>query len=411
MFDKKLKTAINLFIIFNLLFAGFFANGQSIDELEQQIKAKQDLIQELEKKVSALKESIKYQQSTQSTLKKQISNMEAEIQQLTLEIRLTQTKINETGLQIEKLGNSITQLEGDISSHREYLASAIRAFNEYDRETPFEIILKNENFSDFFDQMEYMENLQKNIQEKLIIIKSLKEQTGAEKQKQENFMDSLESLNQDLKGKTLVLNFQKGDKQDLLTATKNQEKIYQAQLKELRKQQEGIQKEIYSLEDKLRIAIDPNSIPAGKKGLLSWPIKNTITQNYGPTSVTGFINNVYNFHNGIDVRASIGAQVKAAYDGVVSGVGNNEKYAYGKWITINHQNGLTTLYGHLSLQKVSVGQKISRGEVIGYSGNTGYSTGPHLHFSVYATNTFKIESRWFGALPIGGSLNPLNYLD
>ena len=75
MFDKKLKTAINLFIIFNLLFAGFFANGQSIDELEQQIKAKQDLIQELEKKVSALKESIKYQQSTQSTLKKQISNM------------------------------------------------------------------------------------------------------------------------------------------------------------------------------------------------------------------------------------------------------------------------------------------------------------------------------------------------
>jgi len=411
MFDKKLKTAINLFIIFNLLFAGFFANGQSIDELEQQIKAKQDLIQELEKKVSALKESIKYQQSTQSTLKKQISNMEAEIQQLTLEIRLTQTKINETDLQIEKLGNSITQLEGDISSHREYLASAIRAFNEYDRETPFEIILKNENFSDFFDQMEYMENLQKNIQEKLIIIKSLKEQTGAEKQKQENFMDSLESLNQDLKGKTLVLNFQKGDKQDLLTATKNQEKIYQAQLKELRKQQEGIQKEIYSLEDKLRIAIDPNSIPAGKKGLLSWPIKNTITQNYGPTSVTGFINNVYNFHNGIDVRASIGAQVKAAYDGVVSGVGNNEKYAYGKWITINHQNGLTTLYGHLSLQKVSVGQKISRGEVIGYSGNTGYSTGPHLHFSVYATNTFKIESRWFGALPIGGSLNPLNYLD
>ena len=411
MFDKKLKTAINLFIIFNLLFAGFFANGQSIDELEQQIKAKQDLIQELEKKVSALKESIKYQQSTQSTLKKQISNIEAEIQQLTLEIRLTQTKINETGLQIEKLGNSITQLEGDISSHREYLASAIRAFNEYDRETPFEIILKNENFSDFFDQMEYMENLQKNIQEKLIIIKSLKEQTGSEKQKQENFMDSLESLNQDLKGKTLVLNFQKGDKQDLLTATKNQEKIYQAQLKELRKQQEGIQKEIYSLEDKLRIAIDPNSIPAGKKGLLSWPIKNTITQNYGPTSVTGFINNVYNFHNGIDVRASIGAQVKAAYDGVVSGVGNNEKYAYGKWITINHQNGLTTLYGHLSLQKVSVGQKISRGEVIGYSGNTGYSTGPHLHFSVYATNTFKIESRWFGALPIGGSLNPLNYLD
>lgn len=411
MLKRKHKIAVNFFIILNLLFAGFFTHGQSIDELEQQIKDKQSLIQELEKKVAVLKENIKGQQSTQSTLKKQITAMETEIQRLTLEIKLTQAKINEADMQIEKLGNNIAQLENDIGNHQTYLASAIRVINEYDQETPFEVILKNENFSDFLDQIEYIENLQKNIQEKLTAIKSLKEQTNAEKQKQEDFMNSLQSLNQDLKGKTLVLNFQKGDKQDLLTTTKNQEKLYQAQLKELQKQQENIQKEIYSLEDKLRIAIDPNSIPAGKKGLLAWPIKNTITQTYGPTSATGFINNVYNFHNGIDIRASIGDQVKAAYGGVVSGVGNDGKYAYGKWITINHQNGLTTLYGHLSVQRVSVGQKVGRGEVIGYSGNTGYSTGPHLHFTVYATNTFKIESRWYGALPIGGSLNPLNYLD
>lgn len=66
-------------------------------------------------------------------------------------------------------------------------------------------------------------------------------------------------------------------------------------------------------------------------------------------------------------------------------------YSYGKWIMVKHDNGLSTLYAHLDLIKVTVGQRVSLGETIGYSGNTGYSTGPHLHFSVYATQGVRIE--------------------
>ena len=87
------------------------------------------------------------------------------------------------------------------------------------------------------------------------------------------------------------------------------------------------------------------------------------------------------------------------------------KYAYGKWITIKHDNGLTTLYGHLSAQSVSVGQKVQTGNVIGYGGSTGYSTGSHLHFTVYATNTFHVEPNRYGyPTPLGGPLSPLLYL-
>lgn len=402
-----------MIIILTLFPRGSFVMGETviINELEQQIQDRQKMIQELEKKVAELREAIKGKQSTQNTLKKQIASMEAEINRLQLEIRLTQAKINETGLQINKLENQITELEGKINNHRGYLSSAIRIINEYDKEDAFEILLKNNSLSDFLDQVEYMENLQNEIQISLEEIKILKGEANNEKQKQEEYKNSLQSLNEDLTSKNLVLNFQKDDKEDLLSSTKNQEKVYQAQLKELQKQREEIQKSIYELEDKLRMAIDPNSIPGAQKGLFSWPIKNTVTQTYGPTSQTGFINNVYSFHNGIDIRAHIGDAIKAPYDGIISGVGNNGKYAYGKWITINHQNGLTTLYGHLSVQKVSAGQEVKRGEVIGYAGSTGFSTGPHLHFTVYSTKTFKVESRWFGALPIGGSINPMNYLE
>ena len=413
-------TFIAIFLSLNLFFSGgYFSYGQEsspaqpslINDLSSQIQNKQNLIKELEKKVAELRNAIKDKQSTQSTLKKQIASMEAEINRLESEIQLTREKISETNLQIQKLDQEMGELEKKINNHKEYLSNAIRIINEYDKETAFEIILENNNLSDFLDQIEYIENLQKNAQEKLVEIKILKAQTDNDKQKQEDFKNSLESLHQELKSKDLVLNFQVSDKEYLLTSTKNQEKNYQAQLKQVLKQQQDIEKEIYQLEDKLRMAIDPNSLPTAQKGLLDWPIKNAITQTYGPTSITGFINNVYTFHNGIDLRARIGDAIKTAGDGVVVGVGNDGKYAYGRWIAINHQNGLITLYGHLSVQKVSVGQQVKRGEVIGYAGNTGFSTGSHLHFTVYATNTFKIESRWYGALPIGGSLNPLNYLD
>jgi murein DD-endopeptidase MepM/ murein hydrolase activator NlpD len=107
----------------------------------------------------------------------------------------------------------------------------------------------------------------------------------------------------------------------------------------------------------------------------------------------------------------------------VVGVSNTDLvpgcYSFGKWVMVKHPNGLSTLYAHLSLQTVSVGQKVGTGELIGYSGNTGYTTGPHLHFGVYATQgvqitLFKNSLHCKGAtIPLAtldAYLNPLSYL-
>ncbi len=108
---------------------------------------------------------------------------------------------------------------------------------------------------------------------------------------------------------------------------------------------------------------------------------------------------------------------------MVRGVGDTDLVcrgaSYGKWILVEHPNGLSTLYAHLSLIKVSTGQQVLLGEIIGYSGNTGYSTGPHLHFTVYATQGVQIAQR--KSAVCGGSytmpiadlkayLNPMSYL-
>jgi len=87
------------------------------------------------------------------------------------------------------------------------------------------------------------------------------------------------------------------------------------------------------------------------------------------------------FHDGVDFRANIGTTVMASLDGVVSVVGEN--WLYGKYIIIRHSNGYKTLYGHLNSYSVREGDRVARGRKIGESGNTGYSTGPHLHFGMY----------------------------
>lgn len=94
----------------------------------------------------------------------------------------------------------------------------------------------------------------------------------------------------------------------------------------------------------------------------------------------------YRAHLGIDYAAPKGTPIKAAGDGRVSFVGR--KGGYGKTVTINHTDGYRTLYAHLSKynKRAKKGQKVKKGQIIAYVGNTGMSTGPHLHFGLYKNN-------------------------
>ena len=81
------------------------------------------------------------------------------------------------------------------------------------------------------------------------------------------------------------------------------------------------------------------------------------------------------------------------------------------WAAVEHDNGLVTVYAHVSVRSVIVGQQVNRGDTIGNMGSTGLSTGSHIHFMVYAPKTFTVkESKISGTLPIGATLNPADYL-
>jgi murein DD-endopeptidase MepM/ murein hydrolase activator NlpD len=121
-----------------------------------------------------------------------------------------------------------------------------------------------------------------------------------------------------------------------------------------------------------------------------WPVQGIITQGFGvPELGYGAP------HTGIDIAVPVGTPVAAGGNGTVIFAGGDPCCSFGYYIVIAHPGGLETLYGHLSHIGVSVGQAVSQGQIIGNSGNTGYSTGPHVHFQVQ-----------IGEVPV----NPLQYL-
>ena len=114
-----------------------------------------------------------------------------------------------------------------------------------------------------------------------------------------------------------------------------------------------------------------------------WPVEGQVTGSFGER-IDPF-NGEGAFHSGVDIGSRYGAQIIAPADGVVTAT--ETLGGYGKTIMIDHGNGISTRYGHLSGFAVTAGQRVQRGDVIGYVGESGRSTGPHLHYEVRINNT------------------------
>ncbi|RJQ14015.1 hypothetical protein C4553_01665 [Candidatus Parcubacteria bacterium] len=429
------KNFISAFIIFTL-FVSFFAttavfgqeetetnteeadNGLSeeklieLEQLQKELEVKEQEARELEEKAEELNQSIEETQKQKDSLTKEIQLLNSRINKLNLDIKYTQNRISKTNLEINSLEYKIEEKIFEIENKTKAMTSVIQSLYEAEQEQPLIAILRNESISDMVAQINYLSTLESQLLANLRQLKDLRDNLTNEKRKQEGLKTDLTKLKNKLADQQNVEAWQRQQKNQVLKDTKNQEKEYRDLLVETNQRREEIAREIFELEEKIRLTIDPNAIPIKRPGVLGWPVEtHRITQTYGPTSKTGFNNDSYNFHNGIDIGLPAGTPVFSAGEGEVIANGNVSPYAYGRWVAIKHPNNLVTLYGHLSVVKVSNGQSVKRGELIAYSGNTGFSTGPHLHFTVYAGDTFKTVQRWFGLLPLGGSVNPLDYLN
>jgi len=420
-YNLKLKNCLNkiilTFCIVILIFTFSFFNlavGAAPSELKNSIDQKTQELLEITSQIKENQKSLEETQGQSKTLQQEVKRIDSNITAVSLSIRSSQVTIDKLGLEINSLQYDISDTEQQIIDKQDAITKILQEFQQTDQETPLIIFLKNKSLADSVLEIQNLADLNSGLSTEMNDLKNTKTALS-DKLKQSADKKQL-AINeaQNLKDKQLILGETKKEKQTVLVQTKNQEQVYQKTISDLQKKQAAIASEIENMDEELRLKIDPSALPSKRPGVLAMPVSGILSQDYGATTFAkyGYLGK---WHNGVDFAASIGTPIFSAEKGKVVAVGNSDAYcyrgAYGKFIVIEHENNLTTLYGHLSLQVVKVNDTINRGQLIGYTGKTGYATGPHLHFSVYASQTFRMgASKTCGLLPYGGDLNPMDYL-
>ena len=398
-----------------------------VERLQQQISDKNERLQEIEAEIAEYEAALKEVGAEKSTLQSAINKLNLERQKVQSDIRYTQNKIDNTDLEISKLSIEITDTEAEILRNEAAVKEIIRNLYSKEDESLIEVMLRHDNLSDFWNEVESLETIRNSMSERVSNLLDLKLSLEGKKTDETIRKEELLVLKKQYDGQQAVLENNKREKDDLLEATKNEEAAYQAQLAAKQAAREQLIKEVRAIESELQFILDPNSIPEKGSVVFAWPLKNVVlTQRFGYTRFA--LSGAYsgNAHNGIDLGAPVGTTIYAPLSGTVRNTGNTDAvpgcYSWGKWLLIDHPNGLSTLFAHLSHIGVSPGERVNTGDIVGYVGNTGYSTGPHLHYTLYVSeavqvkrfNEFKASTNCGAALSpfsaIEGYLDPLDYL-
>jgi murein DD-endopeptidase MepM/ murein hydrolase activator NlpD len=406
-------------------------SAQTVDQLQSNVSDLSAKIKALDAEIASYNSKILSTQGEAKTLKQALANLEyqrsllsKEISRTLLKIKAAQSKIADTQVEI-----TVTQLT--IDKNKNAIMELMRTLyrNESSEPPLLSTLSKTGKLSDTLDAVKRNTDISNTINTKVQNLKDSKDDLQVTKSAYEESKKQLETLTENLSDQKASIEQTSSQKAQLLALTKNKETEYQKLLQERKAKKGQLEQELLDVESKLKVFVDANKLPRYGSGVLKWPISTVkITQTFGNTPFASQNPQVYNGsgHNGVDFGASVGTPILAAESGIVVGTGNTDAscvgVSYGKWVLIKHSNGLTTLYAHLSRIDVVGGQSVTALQKIGLSGNTGYSTGPHLHFTVYASDSVHIsgpteyKSKVCGTYmimplaPRAGYLNPLSYL-
>lgn len=421
-----LKSLFLLILIF--VYKDIFANT-TVSELEAQIQARNQDMQNLQSELNVLRANLIKVNQESRTLGGTVLELDTTRKKLLTEIKIAEEKIGKTSSAISILEIEISQKGSSIDKSKNAIAQGIRRMHEIDSINITHKILSQKNFSDLVNEANEILDFQKNLQIKIQDLRRSQTELGEKIEKQENEKEKLLGYRKEVDGQKQVVEVNKKEKEALLRETKNQEAEFQKIIAEKERLRAQFEAELIEYESRLSFILDPKSIPVAKHGVLAWPLdKILITQGFGLTADSA---RLYSHrqgawqgrHTGIDFRAN-NDPVKSMSDGVVVGFGNTDttcpRASFGGWVLLKFDNGLAAIYSHLATFNVKVGQRVKTGDVIAYSGNTGYSTGPHLDVKVVPASAVTIETwpskgcpgkNYTTPIVAGGAyLDPLSYL-
>ncbi|MBE6623380.1 MAG: hypothetical protein E7621_04265 [Ruminococcaceae bacterium] len=359
------------------------------DNIETQIRSLESSLSKIEKERSQAQKALnsaKNSKNNQLALKRQYDN---EIVSLESLILTTEELIKQYDLSIEKANEDIAVLEGQLEEQELAFEDMIRMSFMYGNDNYLQMIFDSGSFSDLLsrlDMVSYLLSYNKNVIDGMIEteeqLRMSTDNLQLSKDNLQSYIESKETLKAELDQKS-------NEAQLLINSLDKDEKAAAQALKEIEASKKQLEEDIAELAKQYN--------KTGEKysgGIFIWPVDQKQSTSSGWEWRINPISKKREFHNGLDIPAPRGTKIFAASGGTV--VKAAWYGGYGNCVIINHGGGVMTLYGHCNKLNVKEGQSVKQGDTIAFVGSTGYSTGNHLHFTVYENGNTAV--------------NPWNYL-
>lgn len=358
--------------------------------------------------IDAMKEEANSLKQQQEEIQDQLDSLAADRENamarktlLEQQINATRAEINTIAAQIAKYDELIAQKQEELSqaeaeeqAQYELFCERVRYMEEQGEVSYWSILFSSKDFADLLDNAMMVEEIMDYDNQVMDQLIALREQIEEDKAELETARQEQQDAKAEQEAAQANLQAQESEVDALLSQISNQEDELEAREAQLRAASDAATAEIAAAERELAAQIA--NVPSESGFLWPLPGRYNLSSLFGSRKhpITGKANN----HTGIDIPASSGTSILAAKSGVVTTSTYNN--SYGNYVVVSHSDGTSTLYAHMVRRNCSKGDTVSQGQVIGYVGTTGSSTGNHLHFEVRVNGSRVDPISYFTDLPL-----------
>ena len=355
-----------------------------VNDLKDEAGDLADQRKELESQLDALADDKSEALKRKDLLDQQITNLSSQIRNVEAQISTYETLITQTEAEL-------AEAQEKEEAQYELFCSRVRDMEKRGTVSYWSVLFRATSFTDLLGRLDIINEIMDADQAVIDELKAFQEEIETKKTELETSKKESEAAKADLVTKKNDLDVQRTKANQLVQEIESNESEYQSTLDAIEAEEESIQKKIVQLSQQL--AAQNGSSSSAALGGYIWPVSSRrITSPFGNrnTGIAGASTN----HKGVDIGGVYyTSQVHAAKAGTV--IISTYSSSYGNYVVVSHGSGNTTLYAHMSSRSVSVGDYVNQGDVLGITGSTGISSGPHLHVEITENGT---------------RVNPLNYL-
>jgi murein DD-endopeptidase MepM/ murein hydrolase activator NlpD len=362
------------------------ASAAPAADLESELEAKQSQLEKVEERKGVLTTTIAGYGDKIERLTAEVAEIRTREAAVRERLVAKQAELNDAVAELDAARERLARVRAQLKRALTALRERLIAMYETGSPDLVSVIIGSNNLDDLAARTEYLNRLHGMDEAVVGRVRDLRDEVQDlvsrlrdSKERIESARDAIASEKEALTTTRTTL---QSHQQELVSTRADRE----AALRKIRSHEEELDGDLSELQGKIAAQLAETGatpLPAGPikggSGSMIWPVDGAVVSGFGSRTINGS----YEYHPGIDIAVGEGTPIRAAMTGTVSlQQSEAESGGYGNYTCIDHGGGLSTCYAHQSSFVATFGQSVSQGDIIGYTGCTGYCLGPHLHFEV-----------------------------